>query len=399
MKEDINAAARAFRDEITAFVRDIVAIPSLAGQEGPVVERIRQEMLHLGFEEVHVDGMGNLIGRIGSGKRKIALDGHCDVVDVGNPDIWERDPYSGELINGVIHGRGAADQKGGLASAIYAGRILREIGLPETISLYVVASISEEEIEGANWRYIIEEEGIRPDVMLLTEPSDLKISLGQRGRMEMRVKTRGISCHGSAPDRGENAIYRMAPVIQDIERLHQGMKEVSVLGGGSITVTDIRSTAPCLCAVADSATIHLDRRLTEKETLESVLQEIEELPSVLESGAEVFVPEYEVSTHTGLVYPVTAFYPPWLMDESDPVVRSATKAFRDQFDEEPGITTWQFSTNGVVTKGIFDIPTIGFGPGSEEHAHMPTDQVRVDDLVTAMEFYSAFVIGIADGTD
>ena len=392
MREAIASAAESSRENITSFVRDIVSIPSLSGEEGSVIERLRQEMVGIGYDEVHVDGMGNLIGRIGSGERVIALDGHCDVVDVGNPDIWERDPYSGALIDGVIHGRGASDQKGGLAAAIMAGKILSEVGLPDTHTLYVVASISEEEIEGANWRYIIEEEGIMPAVVLLTEPSDLKISIGQRGRMEMRVKTEGISCHGSAPDRGVNAIYRMAPVIQDIERLHQGMEEDSLLGGGSITVTDIRSTAPCLCAVADSATIHLDRRLTEKETLESAMREVEELPSARESGAEVFVPEYEVSTHTGLVYQVQAYYPTWLMDRSDPVVQSAIGAYREQFEGEPEITTWQFSTNGVVTKGVFDIPTIGFGPGREEHAHMPLDQVRVDDLVSAMEFYTAFVL-------
>lgn len=392
MKKAIAAAAESYREEISGFVRDIVSIPSLAGQEGPVVERLRQEMLQIGYEDVHVDGMGNLIGRLGNGERTIALDGHCDVVDIGNPDIWEVDPYGGELKDGVIWGRGAADQKGGLAAAIYAGKILREVGLPGTISLYVVASISEEEIEGANWNYIIKEGAIVPEVVLLTEPSNLKISVGQRGRMEMRVKTQGISCHGSAPDRGENAIYRMAPIIQDVERFHRGMESDSILGGGSITVTDIKSTAPCLCAVADSATIHLDRRLTEGETLESAVREIEELPSVRESGAEVFVPEYEVTTHTGLVYPAKAYYPPWLMDETDPVVQTAVRAYREQFGEEPTIGTWQFSTNGVTTKGVYDIPTIGFGPGAEEHAHMPLDQVRVDDLVRAMEFYTAFVL-------
>jgi len=394
MKEAIAAVAESYQEEISGFVRDIVSIPSLAGQEGPVVERLRQEMLQIGYEDVHVDGMGNLIGRLGNGERTIALDGHCDVVDIGNPDIWEVDPYGGELKDGVIWGRGAADQKGGLAAAIYAGKILREVGLPGTISLYVVASISEEEIEGANWNYIIKEGGIVPEVVLLTEPSNLKISVGQRGRMEMRVKTQGISCHGSAPDRGENAIYRMAPIIQDVERFHRGMESDSILGGGSITVTDVKSTAPCLCAVADSATIHLDRRLTEGETLESAVREIEELPSVRESGAEVFVPEYEVTTHTGLVYPAKAYYPPWLMDETDPVVQTAVRAYREQFGEEPTIGTWQFSTNGVTTKGVYDIPTIGFGPGEEEHAHMPLDQVRVDDLVTAMAFYTAFVMTV-----
>ncbi|UCC82172.1 MAG: YgeY family selenium metabolism-linked hydrolase [Gemmatimonadota bacterium] len=395
MRDTIATAAGSYRSDLIDFVREIVSIRSLSGEEGPVVDRLKAEMLEIGYDEVRIDPMGNLLGRIGSGGKIIALDGHCDTVDIGDPTSWDVDPFGAELGDGVIYGRGAVDQKGGLAAAIYAGKILKEIGMPDNVSLLVVASVSEEEVEGLNWQYIIKEDGIVPDAVLLTEPTGLSISIGQRGRTEIRVRTDGVSCHGSAPEHGENAVYKMAPIILEVEQLHKRLRGDPVLGNGSVTVTDVRSTSPShLYAVPDSATIHLDRRLTVGETLESAIQEVEELPAVRAADADVFMPEYEVTTHTGLVHPAKPYYPPWLMSESDPLVRTASEAYRGQFEEEPRLSTWGFSTNGVTTKGVYDIPTIGFGPGAEEHAHTSSDQVRVEDLVKATAFYAAFVLGM-----
>ena len=337
--------------------------------------------------------MGNLLGRIGSGSRLIAIDGHCDTVGVGNPDTWEVDPFDGDYRDGVIYGRGAVDQKGGLTSAIFAGKILKEIGLPEDLSLLVVASVYEEDVEGVCWQHLVMDEKLAPDVILLTEPTNLEIKIGQRGRMEMRVKVGGRSCHGSAPERGDNAIYKIAPIIREIEELHGRLESKSVLGKGSITVTDVRSTAPSLCAVADSATIHLDRRLSEGETLESAVREVRDLPSVKASGAEVTIPRYNIKTHTGYERLVEAYYPTWLMERDDHSVSVAVETYEKQIGEGAELSVWQFSTNGVATKGMYGMPTIGLGPGKEEYAHTPNDQVRVDDLVKAAEFYAAFVLG------
>ena len=185
-KDRIRNRTEVLEDDLVNFVRDIIAIPSISGNEQKVIERIRQEMVDLGYEMTKVDGLGNLIGRIGTGKRIIALDGHCDVVDVGNPETWSVDPFKGDMKDGVIYGRGASDQKGGLAAAVYAGKILKEFVLPADISVIVVASVLEETLEGASWQYIINEEKILPEAVLLTEPTNLAINIGQRGRMEDR---------------------------------------------------------------------------------------------------------------------------------------------------------------------------------------------------------------------
>jgi putative selenium metabolism hydrolase len=392
MRDRVREKAEALRGDMVTFLREIIAIPSMGGKEKNVVKRIKNEMENIGYDHVWIDPLGNLLGQIGTGNRIIALDGHCDTVDIGNPETWEIDPFKGDYHNNTIYGRGASDQKGGLTSAVYTGKILKEIGMPDNISLLVTASVLEEDYEGLCWQYILKETAIKPEAVLLTEPSNLQIKIGQRGRMEMKVKTQGISCHGSAPERGENAIYKIAPIIQDIDRLNKELNSQSMLGKGTVVITDIRSSAPSLCAVPDSAVIHLDRRLTEGETLESSAAEITTLQSVKTAGAEIYVPEYNIESYTGLTYPSKAYFPMWLMERSHPLVRTAEQAYRNQFSKEPEIGVWGFSTNGVATKGEFDIPTIGFGPGKEEFAHTPYDQIHEDDLVKALEFYTAFVL-------
>jgi len=392
MNQTITSLSEALKESLVAFLRDIIAIPSTGGKEQAVVQRIQEEMTSLGYDKVWVDPLGNLFGQMGSGKRLLAIDGHCDTVDVGNPDNWEVDPFQGLLKDGVVYGRGAADQKGGLASAIYAGHMMKQIGMPDDVSLLVVASVLEEDFEGLCWQVIVEQDNIRPDAVLLTEPTNLGIRIGQRGRLEMKIKVSGISCHGSAPERGENAIYKAGPIIMDIEKLNHRLSSGSVLGKGSVTITDIRSSAPSLCAVADSTILHLDRRLTQGETKESAVDEIRNLASVRAAGADVSIPEYEVTSHTGRKVSVKASYPMWLMPADHSLVETAVSAHKSQFGAKADVGVWTFSTNGVATKGLYDIPTIGFGPGEEQVAHTPRDRVREDDLVQALAFYAAFIL-------
>jgi putative selenium metabolism hydrolase len=388
----IESLAESLRNRLIAFTREIITIPSPCGEEAVVIARIEQEMQALGYDQVRVDAMGNLIGRIGRGQRSLAIDGHCDTVGPGKLDSWQDDPYSGTLRDGSIFGRGASDQKGGLAAAVYAGKILSELGLPDACSVYVVASVLEEDIEGACWSHIIKQEGLLPEAVLLTEPSNLTVAVGQRGRMEIRVRTSGQSCHGSAPDRGINAVYRLNPIVAEVEKLHHRLESKSVLGAGSLTVTQISSKAPSLCAVPDEATIHLDRRLTEGEMQVMAVEQIRTLPAVEAIAAEVSVPSYTVRSHTGLQVPVTAYYPSWLMSNDHPLVKAAVQAHEDQLGSPAQLSTWQFSTNGVVTRGAHDIPTIGFGPGEERFAHAANEQVNADDMVSAMRFYAAFAL-------
>jgi len=383
--------ATALKADLLRFMQEIIRIPSLSSQEGAVIQRIGEEMEGLGFDEVTVDPMGNLLGRIGNGPRVIALDGHVDTVDVGDPALWNRDPHSGDIEDGILYGRGASDMKGGVASSVYAGALLKNTGLPDKVTLYVTATVQEEDCDGLCWQYIVNEDGLRPDLVVITEPTSLGIYRGQRGRMEMEVHTTGLSCHGSAPERGDNAIYKMAGIIAEIEQLNGELAPREPLGKGSVTISEIRSRSPSLCAVADGCTIHLDRRLTVGETGETSVAEILALPSVKAAGATVTVLDYAVPSHTGLAYSTRKYYPTWETPDNDMAIQCARAAHLEAFGEIPETGFWTFSTNGVATAGMHGIPTIGFGPGHEHFAHAPNEQTEVEHLVHCTAFYAALV--------
>ena len=397
MSSTYYADAMEIKTDLVKFMQDIIRIPSLSSEEGAVVERARQEMLRIGYDEVTVDPMGNLLGRIGNGPRVIAFDGHIDTVDVGDPELWDRDPHSGDIEDGILYGRGTSDMKGGVASSIYAGAILKKRGIPENVTFYATATVQEEDCDGLCWQYIINEDDLRPDLVVITEPTSLRIYRGHRGRMEMEVRTSGVSCHGSAPERGDNAVYKMAGVIADIEKLNERLEPRDPLGKGTVTISEIRSTSPSLCAVADGCTIHLDRRLTIDETEDTAVAEILALPSVQKAKATVTVLDYSVPSYTGLTYPTRKYYPTWEMGESEPEVQAAVTAYVEAFDKEPEVGHWTFSTNGVATAGMHHIPTVGFGPGHEHFAHAPNEQTEVEHLVCCVAFYSALVDQFAKG--
>ncbi len=388
--KQIREKASFYKPDMVRFLRDMVAIPSTSQNEEAVVLRVKEEMEKCGFDEIIIDGFGNILGRIGNGSKVIAMDAHLDTVDVGNPDLWEVDPFKGDYKDGIIYGRGASDQEGGMASMVYAGKIIKDLGLEDDYTLYVVGSVMEEDCDGLCWQYILNENVISPEVVVITEPTNLGIYRGHRGRMEMRVKTVGLSCHASAPERGENAIYKMTPIIVEIEKLNERLKDDPFLGKGTIAVTQIFFKSPSQNAVADECVIQLDRRLTDGETKESAVGELHEIFKKTGIDATVEVLQYSEKTYTGLLYPTEKYYPTWVYPEESDVIQKAKKTYEELFEEPARIDKWTFSTNGIATAGMFDIPTFGFGPANEIHAHSPIDQCPDEDLVKAAAFYAAF---------
>ncbi|MBO8166324.1 MAG: YgeY family selenium metabolism-linked hydrolase [Kosmotoga sp.] len=388
MNEKILKAAEKYRDELTEFMRDLVKTKSYSTEEREVIQRIKHEMEKVGFDEIIIDGMGNILGRVGSGKKIIAMDAHIDTVEVGNPEIWEVDPFEAVVKNGVIYGRGASDQKAGMASMVYGVKLMKELGLMGDFTLYVTGTVMEEDCDGLCWQYIINEEGLKPDYVVITEPTNLNIYRGHRGRIELQIKTTGMSCHASAPERGVNAIYKMSRIIQEIEKLNDRLRKDPFLGKGTVAVTQIFFKSPSHNAVPDECTIQLDRRLIKGETREVVISELENVIKRAGEEAEIVELEYRRTSYTGLEYPTKKYFPTWVMDEDHEIVRKSVEAYRTVFGEEPVVDKWTFSTNGVATAGMFGIPTIGFGPGNEIHAHSPSDQVSIDHLVKAAAMYA-----------
>lgn len=379
-----------YEDEMIEFMRDMISIPSESCEEGEVIERIAEEMNEVGFDEVFTDEMGNVHGRVGEGDRVLAYDAHIDTVGIGNPDEWDWDPYEGKFEDGIIYGRGATDQEAAMVSMVYAGKVIKDLGLHEEFSLYFVGTVQEEDCDGLCWEYIINENVLDPELVVITEPTNLNIYRGHRGRMEMKVKTEGVSCHGSAPERGENSLYRMAKIISGVENLNPDLKVDDFLGKGTVAATHVINQTPSLNAIPNQTELHIDRRLTAGEDKELAVEQIEEIIESEDLEAEVSIPYYDTPSYTGFKYEMEKYYPTWVLDEDHPVIQSAVSAYEDVFDEEPKVDKWTFSTNGVTIMGRNNIPCVGFGPANEIYAHSVEDQVPVDHLLKAAEFYAHF---------
>jgi putative selenium metabolism hydrolase len=392
--EQINSLADNYSGYTAGNLSKLVKIKSLSTGEKAVAEELRRQMVEAGFDEVRIDGLGNVIGRIGNGSKILAFDGHIDTVDTGLLANWTNDPFSGEIRDGYVHGRGTVDQKGGPAAFVTAGRILKELAFDRDLTIIFTGTVIEEDCDGLCWKYLVEEEKIIPDFVVITEPTNLNIYRGQRGRMEITVSFKGISSHGSAPERGKNAIYMASRACLEIEKLNDRLKSDTFLGKGSVTISEFVSGSPSLCAVADYARIHLDRRLTWGETKESALAEIHDI--VKEMDAVVEVLQYEETAYTGFRYGMEKYYPTWQIGEDHHLVIRAQEAFAGLFEKEPLTDKWTFSTNGVTINGYYKIPCIGFGPGNEILAHAPNEKVPVSDLVAASAFYAALAYYLSE---
>jgi len=386
------AAANARRDAVTELLRELVHTPSLSTDERDVVHRLAAQMEDLGYDEVVLDPLGSVIGRIGNGPVTIVMDAHVDTVGVGSRDEWSHDPFEPVLADGVVYGRGACDDKGGMASMVFGAALARELGvLPEAVTLYVVGSVQEEECDGLALEHVLTKVLGRPDVVLLGESTNGKVFRGNRGRIEVLVRTRGSSCHASAPDLGHNPVYDLAGIITDVEALNGRLGYDEFLGAGTVALTKIECETPSLNAVPGSATIYLDRRLTLGEDPDAALKEIAALASVQAVGGTVELLRYERNSFTGTALVQDKAFGTWVTPEAAAPVRAGLATVERALGRPaPATGHWVFSTNGVASMGKLGIPTVGFGPGDERYAHTVAEQCPVADLVDAMAFYAAF---------
>ena len=428
--EKIKQAAEGYKVDMVRFLREMISHPSESCEEREVVACIKAEMEKLGYDAVEVDGLGNVIGWMGDGDKIIAIDSHIDTVGIGNIANWTHDPYKGYEDDDIIYGRGGSDQEGGMASAVYGAKIMKDLGLiPAGYKIMVVGSVQEEDCDGMCWQYIYNKDKIVPEFVISTEPTDGGIYRGHRGRMEIRVDMHGVSCHGSAPERGDNAIHKMAEVLLNIRDLNEnpadGSTEINglvkmldpkfnpehyedarFLGRGTCTTSQIFYTSPSRCAVADSCAISVDRRMTAGETYQSCLKEIEDLPACKKYAKDVKVSMYmyDRPAWTGHVYETECFFPTWINKESAPHVQALIDAHHALWGTErigadekamstrrgrPLTDKWTFSTNGVSIQGRYGIPCVGFGPGAESQAHAPNEITWKQDLVTCAALYAA----------
>ncbi|MCI2058583.1 MAG: YgeY family selenium metabolism-linked hydrolase [Oscillibacter sp.] len=429
--EAIKKAAKGYEADMTKFLRDMIALPSESCGEEAVIKRIAEEMKKVGFDKVEIDPEGNVLGWMGHGKKIYAYDAHIDTVGIGNKDNWKFDPYQGYETDTEIGGRGGSDQEGGLVSSVYGAKIMKDLNLiPDDVTVLVTGTVQEEDCDGLCWQYIHNEDKVTPEFVISTEPTDGGIYRGHRGRMEIRVDVHGVSCHGSAPERGDNAIYKMADILQDVRSLNENddadtteikglvkmlnpkynpehYEDARFLTRGTVTVSQIFYTSPSRCAVADSCAVSLDRRMTAGETWDSCLKEIENLPACKKYAKDVKVSMYmyDRPAWTGLKYETECYFPTWINKETAPHIQALVDAHKGLYGDKrvgtpsaelaaekrkaPLIDKWTFSTNGVSIQGRYGIPCVGFGPGAESQAHAPNEITWKEDLVYCAAVYAA----------
>ena len=393
--QEIKKRVDAAQDDIIQFLRDIVAIPSMNGELKEVGERIAAEMNKLGFDEVRFDKMGNIMGRIGNGEKVIVYDSHIDTVGIGDPDNWEWDPFIGKVEDGVLFARGAVDEKGSTPGMVYGLSFARDLGLLDGITAWYFGNM-EEWCDGIAPNTFVEvDPGIRPDFVVIGEPTKMQVYRGHKGRIELKITASGKSAHAATHYLGDNAVYKMAAVITHIReldrRLRLGLGSHPLQGNPTVAVTDLKVTTGSLNAVPNEFSIYLDRRITSNEPHDDVIAQIKGLiPDYLQDEIKVEELFYDEPSYTGFKFPVSKYYPAWLQADDHPMTQAGQNTIKTLWGEERELDTWDFSTNGTYWAGKAGIPSIGFGPGDEKFAHRGMEQVPLKEVVDSTEFYALF---------
>jgi len=393
--KEIQSLVSKHREDIIKFMREICAIPSMDGQLKEVGDRIIAEMNKLGYDEARFDKMGNVVGRIGTGKLVIVYDSHIDTVGVGDPAEWEWDPFVGKVDDGLFYARGACDEKGSTPGMVYGLAFARDLGLLDGYTAYYFGNM-EEWCDGIAPNAFVEADPkVKPDFVVIGEPTKMQVYRGHKGRIELKITAHGRSAHAASHYLGDNAVYKMMAIITQIReldrRMRWGMGAHPVQGHPSIAVTDVEARTASLNAVPDQFTIYIDRRITLNEPRDEVISVIKGLiPDYLQDEIHVEELFYDSPSYTGFVFPVSKFYPPWLLEEDHPLIHAGQKTIETLWGEQRELGTWDFSTNGTYWAGKAGIPSIGFGPGDEKTAHMRHENVPLDEVVRATEFYALF---------
>ena len=387
MKKQIKDVIATTKEELVKFTQDLVKMNSYSGQEEKVAKFIEKKMKSLGYDEVIIDSTGNVLGRIGNGKRIVMFDSHMDTVKVNDEDKWDVAPFSGEIVDGRLYGRGSVDMKGGLAASVYAGAIAKRLGFDSEKTIFVSATVFEEDCDGESLNYLFKECKIKPDYFITCEPSDNKIVTGHKGKAQIIIKTNGVSAHGSAPEEGVNAIYEMAEIIQRVEMTNLELMKKNA-PRGTLVMSNISSISASLNAVPSECEVYLDRRMVLGETEEMIKVEMNKIVQGKDAEWEIGTICRESWTGADIKY--VPFHLAWEIDLNHELSKACGEAYNENFGIAPEYDYWDFSTNAVTPVGM-GIPTIGFGPGEYKLAHMRNENCEVSKIVDACSFYTILI--------
>lgn len=387
--------------EVISLCREMIRAESYSGNEKKAGEILTEYFKNHGYDEVITDEYGNIIGHIRGSRpgKKILFDGHMDTVPVTNDKEWKFPPFEAVIDDGKIYGRGTSDMKGALSAMACAGASFAEkTGKDFAGDIYVAGVVHEECFEGVAARSI--SKIVKPDYVIIGEASNLNLKIGQRGRAEIVVETFGKPAHSANPEKGINAVYKMAKVIEAIRTLKPTSHPV--LGKGILELTDIKSSPyPGASVVPEYCRATYDRRLLTGETKESVLKPLLELCDRLESED----PELKVKVsyavgkevcYTGNEISGERFFPGWLYDRDAVFVQKVYEELTEN-GYTPEITQYNFCTNGSHYAGEAGIKTLGIGPSRENLAHTVNEYIEIDQLTKVTDCYYYVMKALTNG--
>lgn len=371
---------------VIEFLQKLVQAESLTGNEAAAARLVEQHWRALGFEDVHTDRLGNVIARRRGARPglRLLLDAHLDVVPATSPQEWRFPPFSGELTEGRVWGRGSADTKASLAAMTGALAALPPDDLYGEV--YLSASVGEEVLEGAAFSAVLDE--VQPDVVVIGEPSDCRLGIAQRGRARLVFTVQGKAAHSSAPEAGQNAIENAAAFIRRIAGLP--LPAHPLLGQGLMTAIQMQSQPyPSLSTTPYRCEVVYDRRLMPGESMAGIIEEYNRFLADVKNW-QVIIPEEGFTTFTGVELRRPDFHPGWALDPRSEWVERAVAALHSA--GLPGETfAVPYCTNGSTSGGERGIPTLIYGPGSIHQAHRVDESIEVEEVLRAERGYRALM--------
>lgn len=402
---DVDDALSPQRDALIAFAQELIGTPSPSGAESAVATLIAARFRDLGFDDVFTDEVGNVVailkGR--SDGPAVLFCAHMDTPEPGDLELWERDPHEAHLDGDTLAGLGASDAKGSIAAFAFGLASLKASEQPLAGDVILACVVMAERAEGFGISHLFEKtlpaRALRPQLVVMGDPTGLNLYLGQRGRMELEVTTVGRTAHASTPWLGQNAVYKMIPVVEGIQELSTMLPSHPFLGKSTIALTRLSSTPGRYSIIPDRCIAAIDRRFLPNESLETILGQVQAI--LIRTGQEdrEFRGEASIrivaeTAYTGVTREVPKLLAPFVTPESNPWVQKAVSAL-EGLGETPRFDKWHFSTEGGYTAGVLGIPTVGYAPGEENYSHTPYDRVSVDKLLRAARGSAAIALAVA----
>lgn len=372
-------------ERLLAFTQELIRTPSLSTEEAAISRLISDEMRRLGYDQVRVDELNNVVGVIrGSAPGpRVLFNGHIDHAGVG--DMPE--PFSAQLLDGeafghpgqVVYGRGACDMKAAVAAMVQAAGAAKRAGLPRAGEVIVTCVAREEMARGEGVRHLLKN-GLRADFAVSGEASGLKVYLGHRGKFECRVTSHGRTTHGANPAGGINAIYEMNNFLSALQTDYP-LPEHQFLGRATVTVLDIMASPGALTPIVpDRCGAIVDRRFLPDEDEATLLGGFRELFSRIQGKHPQFKAEVES----------LKWFPAMYTPPEEPIVRAMFQARERVLGAAGSPGAWYFGVDGTFLNQA-GIPTVGLGPGNEYLAHTPNDVTPVREIQDAARIYLTLI--------